>query len=1040
MKMKYFLTSWLCLALSVISISVNAQKPCAFDEVHKAAMAKDHEYELTVLRNESQIQEILNQPNEVARLAAGIYEIPVVFHIFHTGGAVGTTYNPSDQKIQDALDFVNQAYAAQGTFSSGTAIPVKFVLAKRSPTCGSTNGIVRVNGSSLANYSTNGVTTNSSSTTYVSNLVIKNLSRWPSSDYYNIWVVNTIDSAEGFAMFPGSSASTDGTMIRVNSINNLTTTLTHELGHAFNFYHAFEGDGDGDTCPANTTCTTQGDRVCDTQPIKRSTASCPAGNNPCTGQAYTTQYNLMDYSSCRNRFTTGQRDRFIVALTTLRAGLISSLGLYSPDSGLPAAACIPTALYPNATFNIGPNQVTLNRLNVVTGGCIEGVYQDKTCAQRDTLYRGSTYTISVRTEAVQQNVRAYIDFNNNQVFDASELILTSNGTAISQVHTTSFTVPATGVLSTALRLRVLSDHFLNANPQPCGVFQYGQAEDYGIVLLSSTASAGAIAPANEVVCNAGNPALINFSVLPFGGIITYKWYYKAGLVAAPTGTSITGWTLITAATASSYDPPTGAIETRTYGCVVSIAGLLGTWASGVRQITVLPVLNRGTLAAGNQTFSGNGDPSAISFSTAPTGASAFNYQWYSKTGLNAAPTGSSITGWTAVSGQTAATSDPAVVSASITYACFVTPAGASSCGTAAWASGCRQITITAAAFSSGAVATSNQTICNAADPSIINFSVVPSGAASFIYQWYWKTGIVAAPSGSSITGWTAITGASASSFDPPSLTSSRTYACFVTPTGLAGLWASGARQITVLPVFSAGTVTNGNQTICTGGNPAPVVMGAAPAGSAGYTYRWYYREGIIASPSGSSVAGWSAVGNGTGTSYDPQSGGTAGRTFAMFVTPTGTPACGIAKWATGSSKIYVQVCTQPDAAQPDAAQPDAAQPDAEIDNIGDAKTESIEIENPVKIATETTKAVLYQNVPNPASETTTIGYYIPTFSEKGRIRLFSVSGAEIMSFGIAGAGLQQITIPTAEIKSGLYLYTMELDGQMVDRKRMAITH
>ena len=82
----------------------------------------------------------------------------------HTGGAVGTIYNPTDAQINGAIGYLNQVFA--GTFPGMTApvegggvvdLEIQFALAQRTPACGATNGINRVDASSLPNYTANGV-------------------------------------------------------------------------------------------------------------------------------------------------------------------------------------------------------------------------------------------------------------------------------------------------------------------------------------------------------------------------------------------------------------------------------------------------------------------------------------------------------------------------------------------------------------------------------------------------------------------------------------------------------------------------------------------------------------------------------------------------------------------------------------------------------------------------------------------------------------------------------------------------------------------
>src|SRR6187401_1901230 len=74
--------------------------------------------------------------------------IPVVVHVIHTGTPVGSPDNPSDGNIQAMIAELNDAYQKNGPFYGGVSVPIIFRLASRSPNCGSTNGINRVNGSS----------------------------------------------------------------------------------------------------------------------------------------------------------------------------------------------------------------------------------------------------------------------------------------------------------------------------------------------------------------------------------------------------------------------------------------------------------------------------------------------------------------------------------------------------------------------------------------------------------------------------------------------------------------------------------------------------------------------------------------------------------------------------------------------------------------------------------------------------------------------------------------------------------------------------
>lgn len=417
---------------------------------------------------------------------------------------------------------------------------------------------------------------------------------------------------------------------------------------------------------------------------------------------------------------------------------------------------------------------------------------------------------------------------------------------------------------------------------------------------------GVLASGNQTVCNLGDPNNIVFSTLPSPASKTYQWYFRDGLIAAPAATAaVTGWTLVSGATASSYDPQPFIANSRTWACRVT-SGANSLWASGVRQVNVLPTINRGTIAAGNQSFSLSGNPSVITLSPGTSGGTGtFTYQWYSKLGINSAPTGSAIpTGWTAISGATSNSYDPPVQNQSITYALMVNPTGTPDCSGPVWSSFERKITIF---YSSGTLAAGNQTLCYEADPANITFST--AATAGVTYQWYFQDGIVLLPPSTtaSTTGWTAIGGATASSYNPPAgLLNSRAYACRVI-NGPTSLWASGIRQITIstfpdLGVTSFVGIPSGlpqnDVFYFASGNPPPIKCNLS--NSTGYTYEWYSFSGVSNTPIGASVpAGWTIIPGATSDTYDPPAI-TSSRSYACRVRYNGCY-----RWSTGGVRATV---------------------------------------------------------------------------------------------------------------------------------------
>lgn len=241
--------------------------------------------------------------------------VPVVVHVIHTNG-VG---NISLAQIQDGIDKVNRDFnktnadtsQIRSVFAglSGRA-DIEFRLAKIDPNGQCTEGVVRVN-SVLTNNNRNEV---------------KALSQWDENRYFNVWLVNSIRSSGGtgttlgYAQFPfstnGSSLNTYGIVVRNDEWGGIGTasggngrTVTHEFGHCFNLLHTFQSG-------CGSSCSSSGDRVCDTPPAANETFGCTLSNNTCSNDAsgpssFSSDVpdqleNYMSYDDCQYMFTQDQ--------------------------------------------------------------------------------------------------------------------------------------------------------------------------------------------------------------------------------------------------------------------------------------------------------------------------------------------------------------------------------------------------------------------------------------------------------------------------------------------------------------------------------------------------------------------------------------------------------------------------------------------------------------------------------------------------------------------------------------------------------------
>ncbi len=335
-----------------IHYNTDAQFTCGFDQLQQERLKTDPNFLQLVKAFEGKYRERLNRPfNPLSPQSPFEDTIPVVIHVIHTGDPIGSTNNPSDDRINATLDFVNQVYAGTSPGIQGTGdIGLHFVLAKRDPYCNPTNGIERLNGSLLPGYPEFGISYECRSGRGVCVTDLMKFSRWDPYRYYNIWLVTQISSVSsagyaGFAFFPGDP-NMDGAVIVSYAMAPGLTVLPHELGHAFSLYHVFEGS-DGSHCQLNNDCNQDGDQICDTDPIKKPSGEDRSGINPCTGTPFNinTELNFMNYLCCPVLFTEQQKLRMqTAALHAINRDTLSKSPARFPVDAAPVCS-FPLVLY-----------------------------------------------------------------------------------------------------------------------------------------------------------------------------------------------------------------------------------------------------------------------------------------------------------------------------------------------------------------------------------------------------------------------------------------------------------------------------------------------------------------------------------------------------------------------------------------------------------------------------------------------------------------------------------------------------------------------
>jgi hypothetical protein len=318
--------------------------------------------------------------------AVTVYNIPVIFHILHSGVAVNSTSATSGRNLNAAqinsqVAILNQDFrktntdfattVTQSAFVNAAAdCEINFCLAKVSPT----GTVLAEPGIDRISVSSKGWSALPYTVAYIESTV-KPGSSWDPTKYLNIWILEFggVDLGTlGYAQFPtvsagispitdlpgaGGAANTDGVVFDYQYVGNTGTasypfnkgrTATHEIGHWLGLYHI-----DGDSFCGNDYCA-------DTPAQSSLTSGCPSttggtSNAGCSGSANPPgkmYQNYMDYSDdrCMTMFTLNQKARMqaVMANCVRRLSLntstvCSTVGIEENSSN------INVEVYPNPT-------------------------------------------------------------------------------------------------------------------------------------------------------------------------------------------------------------------------------------------------------------------------------------------------------------------------------------------------------------------------------------------------------------------------------------------------------------------------------------------------------------------------------------------------------------------------------------------------------------------------------------------------------------------------------------------------------------------
>jgi len=84
-------------------------------------------------------------------------------------------------------------------------------------------------------------------------------------------------------------------------------------------------------------------------------------------------------------------------------------------------------------------------------------------------------------------------------------------------------------------------------------------------------------------------------------------------------------------------------------------------------------------------------------------------------------------------------------------------------------------------------------------------------------------------------------------------------------------------------------------------------------------------------------------------------------------------------------------------------------------------------------------AKLFQNVPNPFDKSTIIKYSLPADAKKAILTISSSNGIRLKEFDLKNKGGQVIEINAGELAAGSYVYSLIIDGVVIDSRTVILT-
>ena len=105
---------------------------------------------------------------------------------------------------------------------------------------------------------------------------------------------------------------------------------------------------------------------------------------------------------------------------------------------------------------------------------------------------------------------------------------------------------------------------------------------------------------------------------------------------------------------------------------------------------------------------------------------------------------------------------------------------------------------------------------------------------------------------------------------------------------------------------------------------------------------------------------------------------------------------------------------------------------------GDSNTATITNTQDVTLSALSNAPLLYQNIPNPFNTATKINYYLPVGTQGASIVFYDTYGKQMKTVQLSQTGNGTINLTPENLASGIYSYSLVVNGNIVDTKRMLL--